>query len=364
MPADVATGCTLLDGSASLETLRVRRQALRIAFATAGGMTMLVANGSATPFLAPLFAAQFLLASRSLMKGSAALGMAILIIGVGQGLDLVTSALGARPALFALALWHIYLVCFLAQATGRGGQAPFLVLVIAVIVPLMNMLHRDLGESMSVLLAVAVLGGFLLAWTAHALFPDTGGTMPAPSVSRTLPASALHRAIANASILLVAVILCLVDSRFSAAIVIPVTVASILGQLELAASRRAAFGLVVVNVLGGTVASLVFTAVDIRPTMAGLFLATFFAVWLFANAAVTDPKFGKAYAGALTIFLILLGLGISPLPATTPESFTSRITYVSAAALFTLWASLLLWPKEEHESEKPSKVTKKITTSC
>jgi hypothetical protein len=348
MPADKATSRIL----PAAEAMWVHRQALRVGLATAGGMTLLVAAGSATPFLAPLFAAQFLVASRSHMKGSAALGMAILIIGVGQGLDLLTSVLGTRPFLFASALWLIYLTCFLAQARGLGGQAPFLILVIAVIVPLMNMLHQDLGESMSVLLAVAVLGGFLLAWAAHALVPDPGGVAAPPPVPSALPRSALHRALASASILLAAVVFCLVDSRLSAAIVLPVTVASVLGQLDLASSRRAALGLVVINVLGGVVASIVFTVVDARPMLVGLFIAVFATALLFASAAATDPKFGKACAGALTTFLILLGLGISPLPTSTPESFSTRIVYVSAAVLYTLWASLLLWPNEENEARR------------
>jgi hypothetical protein len=317
-------------------------------------MTLLVAAGSATPFLAPLFAAQFLLASRSPMKGSAALGIAILIIGSGQGLDLLTSVLGTRPVLFASALWLVYLACFLAQAKGRGGQTPFLILVIAVIVPLMNMLHQNLGESMSVLLAVAVLGGLLLAWAAHALIPDPGGMAASSPVSHAPSRSPLHRAIANASILLAAVVVCLVDPRLAAAIVLPVTVASVLGQLDLTSSRRAALGLVVVNVLGGVVASIVFTVVDARPMLVGLFLAVFATGLLFASAAATDSKFGKACAGALTIFLILLGLGISPLPTSTPESFSTRIVYVSAAVLYTLWASLLLWPNEENEARRSS----------
>jgi hypothetical protein len=142
------------------------------------------------------------------------------------------------------------------------------------------------------------------------------------------------------------VVLCLVDSRLSSAIVIPVTVASVLGQLDLATSRRTALGLAIVNVLGGLVASLVFTIMDIRPTLLGLFLAVFFVGLLFGSGAAKDPESGKVYAGALTTFLILLGLGVSPLPTTTPESFSTRITYVGAAALYALWASLLLWPNQ------------------
>lgn len=309
-------------------------------------MTLLVATGSILPFLAPLFAAQFLLASRGPPKGAQVFGMVVLITGVGQGLELTAALLGARPVLFTALLWLIYFGCFLAQAMGKGRQAPFLVLVIAIMVPLMSLLHRDLAGALSVLLPVAVVVGALLAWATHVLFPDPGGPAAMPPVSPLPGASPLHRAMANASILAAAVVLCLVDTRLSSAIVIPVTVVSVLGQLDSVTSRRSALDLVLVNVLGGVAASIVFTVVDIQPTLLGLFLAVFVAGLLFGSAA-SNPGSGKAYAGALTTFLILLGLGISPLPTSTPEAFSTRIAYVSAAAAYALWAGLLLWPKKK-----------------
>jgi hypothetical protein len=208
----------------------------------------------------------------------------------------------------------------------------------------MEILHLDLGSSMTAILAGGVAGGALLTWAAHAAFPDPGGVDEATPQAPEAADPRLHRPVASASILLAAVILCLVDSRFSSAVVIPVTVATVLGQVDLATSRRAALGLLVVNILGGVTASLVFTIVDVRPTLLGLFLAVLLAGLLFGAAAAADPESGKIHAGGLTIFLILLGLGISPLPTSTPESFSTRITYVSLAVLYALWACALLWP--------------------
>jgi hypothetical protein len=350
MSAEAAADCAAA-GSPAAEAERVRRQALRIAFAVAGGMVMMVAAGWPMPFLVPMFAAQFLVASRRPMQPAQAFGMAILIISVGQVLALAVGLLGDRPVVLLAVLWLLYFACFLAQARGRSVQAMFLVLVIAVMVPLMEMLQQDLDRSMVALLVAGVMGGTLLAWAAHAVFPDPGcdgGTAAAQA-----PAAAerpAHRAAANASILLAAVVLCLVDSRLSSAIVIPVTVASLLGQFDLAKSRRAALGLMVVNIMGGVVASLAFTIVEARPTLLGLFLVVLLVGLLFGAAASAKPETGKVHAGALTTFLILLGLGISPLPASTPESFATRIAYVSFAVLYALWACLLLWPRR---SETP-----------
>ncbi len=51
---------------------------------------------------------------------------------------------------------------------------------------------------------------------------------------------------------------------------------------------------------------------------------------------------GKVYGGALTTFLILLGTGLSPLPASTPESFSTRVFYVLLAIAYALCATALL----------------------
>ena len=106
--------------------------------------------------------------------------------------------------------------------------------------------------------------------------------------------------------------LCLVDSRFSTAVVVPITAASLLNQLDPAGGRRAAFGLMIVNLLGGVVASLAYAFIELRPTLPFVFLAVLVVGMLFGGRAAADPAAGKVYAGALVTFLILLGLGVSP----------------------------------------------------
>jgi hypothetical protein len=209
----------------------------------------------------------------------------------------------------------------------------------------MEMLHRALGRSLMSVLAGGVVGGALLAWAAHAIVPDPGGADAATAQAPAVADRHWYQAAASASILLAAVVLCLVDSGLSSAIVIPVTVASVLGQLDLATSWRAALGLLAVNLLGGVAASVAFTVVDLRPTLLCLFLVVLLAGLLFGAGAAADPHTGKVHAGALTTFLILFGLGVSPLPTDTLESFATRIAYVSFAVLYALWASLLLWPR-------------------
>ena len=53
----------------------------------------------------------------------------------------------------------------------------------------------------------------------------------------------------------------------------------------------------------------------------------------------------KCIAGALTTFLILFGLGVSPLPSETPDSFATRIGLILFAIAYTFCLASLLWPR-------------------
>jgi hypothetical protein len=66
---------------------------------------------------------------------------------------------------------------------------------------------------------------------------------------------------------------------------------------------------------------------------------------LFAGMAVTGATTGKVFGGGLTTFLILFGLGVSPLPGETPELFSTRIAYVLFAILYALCMASLFWPR-------------------
>ncbi|TCH98276.1 DUF2955 domain-containing protein [Roseococcus sp. SYP-B2431] len=330
-----------------------RRQALRIGLAVAFGMTAAVLSGSPLPFLAPVFAAQFLATSRApLGLGQAAITTAF-IAATGQALSLLAGLTGGNPGLFVLLLWLVYLGCFTAQARGKGGPLPMLLLTIGVIVPLADMLHGDLDRSMIAMLAVAVAAGAALSWAAHAVLPDPGGPAPAPPAIPADPG--LGRPAVSAAILAGAVVLCLVEPRLHSAIVLPVTVATILARLEFARSLETAMGLVLVNIAGGVAASCAFAVIELRPDVPVLFLTLLGAGLLFGHGAAQPGK-GAVYAGSLAIFLILLGLGLSPLPGSTADSFASRIAYVTAGAIGTLWACALLWPRpalSSHAKETP-----------
>lgn len=334
-----------LSGAAP-ERLAARRHGLRIAVAVAAGFTVSVWIGDPLPFLVPVFACQFLTASRRPLSLAQGLVMVVLVFVVTQVLASTVSVLAGRPPVLGALLWLLYSACFHLQAEGKGGSAAFVVIVIAIIVPLLGVEQVELGEPVAAMFTRAAIGGNLLAWGAHALWPDpAGGALPPPPAPAKRPPQ--RQALVSGSILLASVVLCLLDSRLSFALLIPLTVASLLGQFDTATTRKAALGLVVVNLLGGIVASFAFVFVSLWPNLPGLFLVVLLVALIFGGRAAADPDMGKISAGALTTFLVLLGLSISPLPGNPSELLATRIAYVLFAIVFTLCLTALFWPNPD-----------------
>lgn len=321
-----------------------KRKGLRVAFAVSLGFTAAVFSGAIVPFLGPLFAAQFLLGSSRPMPPGKTVGAALVILVTGIAMLILTSWLGDRPAPFLLLLGLIYFACFAAQSTGKGGPAVFLVLVVAIIVPLLGILNKALASSILSILVTGVLSGTALMWLAHAILPEP----PSPD-DEEAPADgqppALLRALANTAILLASVVICLTSDNLTAAAVIPITVASLLGQLDVTASARAAFGLVLVNLFGGLLASVAYSVLMLRPNLLSIFIIVLVVALVLGGRAAARSADAPVFAGALTIFLILFGLGVSPLPGSAAESFYTRILYVGAALLYALLLAAVLWPR-------------------
>ena len=333
-----------MSGNRDLARANARRKGLRIALAVAIGFCWSVFSGAIIPFLGPLFAAQFLIGSSRPLPLPKALGMAVIIVVTGAILQFITLMTGDRPPVILLLLGLVYFICFFLQANGKGGAAIFLILVVAVMVPLMVILNPDVGDAILSILVEGVVTGTLLMWLAHALIPDRGSADVEAAVATAHPL-AMRYAVANTAILLISVLACLTLEGLAAAAVIPITVASLLPQFEVAASARAAFGLVLVNLFGGLAASVAFALLQVRPAPVSLFLIVLMAGLMFGGSAALANPAAKVYAGALTIFLVIFGLGVSPLPGSAAESFSTRVSYILVAVAYTIFMVALLWPR-------------------
>jgi hypothetical protein len=330
---------------------RQRRIGLRVALAVAAGFTWNLATGEVTPFFGPVLAVQFLIFGAGPMPLSKAIALAGLVLIVGQAFIVLNGIFGDQPVQLLALLGLFFFVSFFVQARGQGGPVIFLCLAIAITVTLLDRVHDTLDTGIITILLQAYLSAVVLSWLAHAILPTRDATSDAPQAAPVTDRPAM-RALADAAILLGAMTLCLTNNALSLAIVLPITVASVLLQFDFATSVRSALSTVAVNLLSGVLASLAFAFVELRPSLPFLFL-TLFLVGLILGGRATAGR-AKMYAGALTTFLILFGSGIAPLPTTTPESFATRIGYVLLAVGYTLCMTALLWPGERRAATQPS----------
>jgi len=151
--------------------------------------------------------------------------------------------------------------------------------------------------------------------------------------------------VADAVILLSALTLCLTQDRFATALVIPITVASLLSQLDVEGSGRLALATVVTNLVGGMAATVAFAVLELEHSLAMLFLLVLMAGLIFGGRAAAPTVAAKINAGALTVFLLVLGSGVSPLSGGAGETFTTRVGYILFAIAYTLFSAILLWPR-------------------
>lgn len=336
MPADAF-------GTAEAVLSRQRRIGLRVALAVAAGFTWNLATDAVIPFFGPVLAVQFLILGAGPLPLSKAVAFVGLVLVVGQAFILLNGIFGNHPIQLLALLGLFFFVCFFVQALGKGGPVIFLCLVIAITVTLLDRVHDTLDTSIIAILLQAYLSAVVLSWLAHAVLPSHDATEDAPQAATATDRPAM-RALANAAILLGAMTLCLTHNALSLALVLPITVASVLLQFDFATSVRSALSTVAVNLVSGVLASLAFAFVELRPSLLFLFLTVFLVGLILGGRAPAGRA--RMYAGALTTFLILFGSGIAPLPTTTPESFATRIGYVLLAVGYTLCMTALLWPGE------------------
>ncbi|QRM53807.1 DUF2955 domain-containing protein [Sinorhizobium sp. BG8] len=320
-----------------------KRKGLRVAFAVATAFTWAVATDDPLPFLSALFAAQMLISSSRAISLPKAGLLTLAILIVAAIVQFLTTFLAEQPPVLLLLLGLLYFACFLAQASGKTNPLIFLILVVSVMIPLLTILNIDLGSSILTVFVKSIAAGAVITWLAYALLPDIG-VVEAPQVSVSAAPRPLWRAAADAMILLLALTLCLTQDRLATAVVIPITVASLLSQLDVEASGRPALATVVVNLMGGVAATLVFTVLEVKHSLLMLFLLVLFAGLVFGGRATEPTVAAKINAGALTVFLLVLGSGVSPLSSGAGETFATRVGYITLAIGYTLFFATLLWP--------------------
>ena len=103
-----------------------------------------------------------------------------------------------------------------------------------------------------------------------------------------------------------------------------------------------AFGLILGNLVGGLAATAAYLLVTLLPSPAFLLLVVLLVGLLFGDRIARGGQSAPIYTVGLMTFLIVLGLGISPLPQDSSSFFISRVVDVMVASIYAIGMASLL----------------------
>lgn len=330
------------------QALAARRMALRLACGAVLGFILAELTGSAIYFFPPLMAVQFLAAMRhppSLAQGGVLIALTVLLNGFALA---VAGAFAGRPVVYTLLLGLLLLFGFLLDTAGKTMPATLL-LTLSTTLPLMSAQSVDAAVTLASAFVEAFIIAILITWTMFALFPAPVSQASAlPSFRTPSP----RTAIANTLAVLPVLVLFMASGQIT--FVVLLVIIAIIRLREQGRASRSALGLLFGNVLGGLVASVAFGFVTVQPTLA-FFLLTVALVGLLIGARIaTAAALAPVYTVAFVTFLILLGIGVSPLPTETGEAFISRLVDVALAGFYAVGASSLIATVQNARNDHPS----------
>jgi hypothetical protein len=311
--------------------------AFRIALAAAGGFTVGHLLGWDFPFLPSLIAVQLLSAAPTLDLRRA-IGFVVLM-ALGCGLSLFISlAFADKPLTLIVVVALLIFLEFFAVARGKTAAGIFL--ITTAFVPLMAVSSLELAYGLVHDLVLGSILALLLVFFVHAAFPSSATTQQSATKAAQEEAP-FTIALANAGVVMSLFIYFMGSGTPTSIIVIMVTAITILQQSSIA-GRGTAFGLVIGNVAGGLAATIAYLMVSLLPSPAFLFLVVLFFGLVFGAKIAEGGKMAPLYTVGAATFLVVLGLGLSPLPQDSGTLFMSRVATVIVASLYTIGIASVL----------------------
>ena len=326
-----------------LHRLQTKRRALRLAFGTAIGFA--VANALSWPasLLTPIMFVQLSVGLRACPTlGSAAAVIAAVAACVGIGW-LVATVVGI-PSLCVLLIAMLLFTAFYVQA-GRGGLAPFVLMVAVSVLPVLALQAAEAATVVAAELIKASIAAFLLVWATWAAFPDPWMPTPPPSLRAAAPAASARArarvALVNTAVLMPVEIAFLLFDLTNAMVALITTIAIVRTQTH-AVRLGMVGGLLQGNVLAGLAAFGAGSLIMAWPSLPMLFFSVLLVALLFADRlTVAEPDRSPTYVVGLTSSIALLDGSLSAFSEGAGEGAYQRLVYVAAAIAYILGALAL-----------------------
>jgi hypothetical protein len=191
------------------------------------------------------------------------------------------------------------------------------------------------------LIAGSILAVFLV-FIAYAFFSASGHVNETGVASAGSEYSPVRVALANSTVLLSLVILFMISGS-PVSIVILMTALTILRQ-PTTAGHDAAWHYFMGNVTGGLTATIAYLLVIWLSSPVFLFLVILLFGLFFGAKISEGSHLASVYSIGLVTFLLVLGIGLAPLPSDSGTVFIERVVNVVVAAAYTIGlASVTHW---------------------
>lgn len=323
-----------------------RQAALRLAVGVTACFAFVEAFDWDATFLAPLLAANMLFKLQRPPTFAQGLFFVLLIALSTSIVLMLTMAAMSKPPVLILAIALLIYLSFYVHRRGAPDLTTLFPQVSAVSIPVIAVLSPEGAGAFSTTLVMAGVVALVTVWAAFAAFPapaaTANDTSPATGAGPpAAPATAARQALVD-TLVLVPVLTWFILDATQIAVVVLIVIVTLLRQHGREQGQRAALGLVFGNLIGGIAAAIVYDLVLLGHSFLFFVTVLLAASLAFAGRIVTAGDRAPVYAIALATFILLLGLGLSPLPGGSGEAFTSRLLNVLFASAYAIAGLSLL----------------------
>jgi hypothetical protein len=305
-------------------------------------------------FFAPMLAVQILAAMAA--PPPIRLGIAIpMTIFVANTLALaVSAAFHGTPGVLLTVVGLVIFWTFYGRRSGAPGVVMFLVQIAFCCVPVITTISFGLAQSFADALFWASIVAIVTAWIAHLLFPspEASPSPPAPAAKPPdLPQMGTGRGAFFDMLILMPILFAFILGGNINNIVILIIVLNLLREVEPTKRTSVALALLIGNLLGGALAVIAHQFVILANHSFVFFtlIVLLASLWFGGRFARRDAN-APVYAIAFATFLLILGLGVSPLPMGSEEAFGPRILKILLATAYTIGALSLITLRRKREA--------------
>jgi hypothetical protein len=337
-----------IEAAPTAASTRAARKALRLGFGTAVAFTAADALSWPAALLSPILFIQ-LSAGLPRCPGLASGLQTIVAISACVLVGWLVTFVIAIPPLSVLLIALLLFAAFWAQAGGRAGLVPFVLMIAVCVLPVLAVQAPELATLVAVELVKASAVAFVLVWGTWAVFPDPATpapatrdtAQPAPASAPATPRSAVPSARDRARIALIntAVVMPVVAAfllfNLSSAVVALITTLAIVQAQTHDVRLGMTGGLLEGNLWAGLAAVLGSAVIYAAPSLMMLFLVVLLIALLFADRLTAAPLTrAPVWITALISTVALLDGTLSALSEGAGAAAWSRVINLSVAILY------------------------------